>query len=451
MNEIGKNNDELDGLVNDLNNDRTASTMPAFLERAARGEVPVASSESREKEDRPDTQAFTQEDEPAVPEQKSNELAGNFFAEGVASVKEMSAARRAHAEARDELGRLEYTISERECELEHRRDVETRYESIVSSESSRLQDASAAKRAAEQRIEELAGEISQAKKKLDDMRDVDATTERRLKSALEAAEDKEKSARESGRRLQRRVDDAKHNLERAKQEREEGVVAAQKAIESAAALLDTLNNEFADLQRTPSVNPAEYSVRSAQLDGEIADAADALRLAQEDLPRVQYETQAAVDAAVVAVGEAERPIASAKASFEAVAAAADEARDAYGTAKDEAEARQKEQRRVISTLEKASKEQQRVATEQQEIIDASQALIDEANDIHAHPEATEALARALEADRAERLEREGEIEELAATEHAVRERTRNSRIRFMVFVAAVALAIILVVWLVFLR
>lgn len=427
------------------------SSMPPFLERTRNASTDMdgmGSPDVPEGTLAPGDQPEVPDEEPLEGDHALGAAVGGFFAEGVAGVKEMNAARRAHAQARDGLERLGITIAERERELEHRRDIEARYGDIIAEETDRRDDAVTAKQVAEQRIAELSGEIAQARKTLEGMREADSTTERRLKSALEAAEDKEKSAREQGRRLQRRLDDAKHNLDQAKTEREEGIAAAQKAIESADSLLATLNREFADLQRTPSANPAEYSVRTSQLEIEISDAIDALHLAQDDLPRVQRETQAAVEAAVAAVKEAERPIEPAKASFEAIAAAADDARDAYGTAKDETEARQKEQRRVISALEKQSKEQQRIVKEQQEVIDAAQAAMDEADDIHAHPEATEALARALEADRSERLERTAEVEELAAAEHAVRERTRDSRTRLALFAAGMVLAIILfIVWL----
>lgn len=372
---------------------------------------------------------------------------GKFFAEGVAGMKEMNSAHRAHAEARDELERLESTIRSREQELDHRRDIEARYPSIVEAETARKAKAEAVRAEAEARQDELRREIGQLKEKLEAMKEADATVERRLKSALDAAEDKEKSARESGKRLQRRLDDATRNLDRARKEREEGVAAAQQAIASAQALLDTLNGELADLQRTPSANPAEYSVRMGELQTEISDAAAALRQAQDDLPRIQYETQTAIDAAAAAVAEAEKPIAPAREAFNAVLAEADAARDAYGTAKDEAEARQKDLRKQISEVEKAVKEQMRAAEEAQGNAEAAQAAIDEANDIHAHPEATESLVGALESDRAERIELVAEVEQLAAAERDVRVRTRGSRMKLITFFAGVALVVILMlVW-----
>lgn len=339
-----------------------------------------------------------------------------LFSEGMASMKEVNAAHRAHTEARNELDRLDATIASRELELDHRRDVESRYDEIIRSETERKNRAEQERAEAEQRRAEIASRVDELKKQLDAMRDQDATTERRLKSALEAAEDKERSSRESGRRLQRRLDDAQENLERTVKEREEGIAAAEQAVKSAEAHLSTLNSEYAEIQRNPSANPAGYSVRKRELEIEISDAAEALRNAKGDVPRIESEMQAAIEEARASVKEAERPITQAKEAFNAIAAEADRARDAYSEAKEDAEKRQKSLRGKISEHEKEAREQERAAQTAQQDANEAQATLDEANDIHAHPEATISLANALEADRAEREERMREVEELASAE-----------------------------------
>ena len=367
---------------------------------------------------------------------------GSFFSEGVASVREMNAARRAHAEAREALEQLDRRIEEQTAELEHRRDIENRFGAIIEEETARQDAAVSSKAAAETKAAELQQQADAIRTKLDNMKEEDGTTEKRLRAALEAAEAKEESSRESGSRLQRRLDDARNNLEKAESERTEGVAAAQRAIESAKAHLTALNAELAEVQRNPSANSAEYSVRSADLQNQISDAAADLRLAQEDLPRVDAETQAAITAAHAAVATAEKPIGAAKKAYAADSAEADRAREAFDTAKKDADARQKELRRQISDTEKAIKEQERAAQDAQDEADAAQTALDEANDIHAHPEVTEALERAIAADQAEREHRAVKVEELASAERDVRERTRGSRTKFLGFIALVVAFIV---------
>lgn len=370
---------------------------------------------------------------------------GALFAEGVSSMKEMGAAHRAHAEARGELDKLDDSISSQKRELEHRRDVEARFDEIVREETEREREALREESEAEALRARTSEEVAALKGELESMREKDSATERRLKSALEAAEDKERSSRESGRRLQRRLDDATSNLERTMREREEGIAAARKAVKSAEAHLTTLNEEYADIQRNPSANSAGYSVRKRELETEISDAMEGVRTAREDVPRIERETQEAVEAARKAVAEAERPISAAREAFNAVVAAADRARDEYGTAKEDAEKRQKALRSTISEREKSAKTQERSAREAKERADRARAALDEAAHIHAHPEETEELARRLEMDRLERVRKASEVEELAAVERDVRARTRGARARLAAAVIGVALMVILMI------
>jgi len=369
-----------------------------------------------------------------------------LFSEGVASMKAMSSARRAHAEARDELERLQNTIAAREAELEHRRNIEANYDEIIERERARKSDAEQAAEDLKAQRDATADRVSQLKRKLEQMREEDTTTEKRLKVTLDAATDKEQSARESGRRLQNRLDDAKSDLERLNEERRASLIASEQAIASAEKRLATLNAEYAELQRNPSANSAEYSVRTRELEFEISDAAAALRSAREDLPQTDRETQRAIDEAIAAVAAAEKPIAAAKTAFDEAAAASDKARDAYSEAKEAAEARQKELRKRIGDEEKSLKSQDRSITDKLDEASAAQAVIDEAEDVIAHPEVTEAIAHALEADRAEHGDRVVEVEELANTERDVREQTRASRIRFIAAITGIALLAILAIW-----
>lgn len=387
--------------------------------------------------------------EPTEPEgTEAVETSGpsGLFSEGVASMKAMSSARRAHAEARDELERLQNTIAAREAELEHRRDIEANYDEIIERERARKSDAEQAAEDLKAQRDATAERVSQLKRKLEQMREEDTTTEKRLKVTLDAATDKEQSARESGRRLQNRLDDAKSDLERLNEERRAGLIASEQAIASAEKRLATLNAEYAELQRNPSANSAEYSVRTRELEFEISDAAAALRSAREDLPQTDRETQRAIDEAIAAVAAAEKPIATAKTAFDEAAAASDKARDAYSDAKEAAEARQKELRKRIGDEEKSLKSQDRSITDKLDEASVAQAVIDEAEDVIAHPEVTEAIAHALEADRAEHGDRVAEVEELANTERDVCEQTRASRIRFIAAITGIALLAILAIW-----
>lgn len=377
---------------------------------------------------------------------------GAFITEGVGAVRQVSAAKRAHASAREELEQLEQTILEQQDELAHRRDIEERYSQIIEEESARQDQAILNIAQAKAAQDSIRAAVDALKEKLAAVREADAQTEKRLKAAVDAAEGKEASSRESGTRLQRRLDDAKKSLEKAKTEREVAIDAAQRAIDTAAARLATLREEFAEVQRNPSANSAAYSVRSNELQLEISDAAEELRQAQHALPVITEEVERSLATARAMVEEAKKPIDAAKRAHREVTNEADEARDALDTANNAAAERQRELRDQIAAQEKAIKEQDRLIAGEQAEADDAQAVMDEANDIHAHPEITEALEADLERNRAERAEQASEVQELADAERDVRQRTHDSRVRFMGAIgigAAIVLALIVLAWFIF--
>lgn len=375
-------------------------------------------------------------------EQSAAQAVGAFLSAGADAVRQVSAAKRAHDTARGELEELDRSIAAHEEELDHRRDIANRYQQIVEDETARQDAALAAASEARTRQDAVRAQITQLKERLQQAKEEDAQTEKRYRAAVDAAEAKELSSRESGSRLQRRLDDAKKNLTQAENEKTSGIQTAQQAVESANARLDTLRDEFVEVQRNPSANSAAYSVRTTELQNEIADATDELRRAKAELPRIQAEVERNLTSARAMVAEAQKPIDDAKKAFRAVTAEADKARDELDRVRREASARQRELRDQIADQEKAAREQEKRAEEAQAEADDARAALDEATDIHEHPEVTEGLNAHLEELHRRRDEKLGQVEHLAATEQDIRERTRGSRYQF---IAAVAGAIALVV------
>lgn len=369
---------------------------------------------------------------------------GSFFSEGAAAVREMNAARKAHAEAREQLETIERTIADEEAELAHRRDVAVRFDAIIAEQTNRLAAAQEAEKTAQHEQTTIQAAIDSLKEELERIKADDAQTEKRLKATLDAAEAKEASAREAGQRLQRRLDDAERNVKKCEEDRSRGIAAAQEAVESAKARLATLREEFTEVQRNPSANSAAYSVRATELEAEISDATHELKLAEQSLPTTTEELERALNTAKALLAEAKKPIDAAKQEFAAIRAAADDARDTYQEAKEAAAERQRSARDNIAEQEKAKRAQAEAEEAARDEAADAQSLIDEANDIHAHPEITEAIAGRLEADRAEQQELTAEVAQLAAAEQDVRDRTRGSRLRFVAVIAAIVVVIALI-------
>lgn len=372
---------------------------------------------------------------------------GAFIAQGASAMREMNAAKKALADARAHLAELEQRIADQGEELKTRQDIAGRYDQIVAEQRQTIDTAQKAAAAAEIGRDTHAARATELKAQLEQIKEEDDATERRLKAALDAVEAREASSRETGNRLVRRLEDSKRIRDKVQAERDAGVAAAQQTVDATRAQLETLRREYAELQRNPSANPANYTVRTSELSMQISDTADALRKAEEDVPHITADLEHSLAAAEHAVEQAQAPIADARRAHQAVTAEADAARDELQTAKAAAATRQRELREKIAVEDKARREQEQAIANAQADVAHAQSIIEQATEVHDHPEITESLAGSLARDKAEHAETEREVAQLEAAEDDVRERTRDSRIKFtgaIVCIIAVILVIVLI-------
>lgn len=374
---------------------------------------------------------------------------GTFIAQGASAMREMNAAKKALADARAHLAELEQRIADQAEELETRQDIAGRYDQIVADQRQAIATAQKTAAAAEIDRDAHAAKATKLKGQFEQMKTEDDATELRLKAALDAVEAREASSRETGNRLVRRLEDSKRIRDKVKAERDAGIAAAQQTVDATRAQLETLRHEYAELQRNPSANPANYTVRTSELSMQISDTADALRKAEEDVPRITADLEHSLAAAEQAVEQAQAPIADAKRAHQAVTAEADAARDELQTAKTAAATRQRELREKITAEDKARRDQEQTIANAQADAAHAQSIIEQATEVHDHPESTESLAGSLARDKAEHAEIEREVAQLEATEDAVRERTRDSRIKFTGAIVCIvaAILVIIAIWL----
>ena len=370
---------------------------------------------------------------------------GAFIAQGASAMREMNAAKKALADARAHLAELEQRIADQGEELETRQDIAGRYDQIVAEQRQTIETAQKAAETAEIGRDTHAAKATELKAQLEQMKEEDDATERRLKAALDAVEAREASSRETGNRLVRRLEDSKRIRDKVQAERDAGVAAVQQTVDATRAQLETLRHEYAELQRNPSANPANYTVRTSELSMQISDTADALRKAEEDVPHITADLEHSLAAAEHAVEQAQAPIADAKRAHQAVTAEADAARDELQTAKAAAATRQRELREKIAVEDKARREQEQAIANAQADVAHAQSIIEQATEVHDHPEITESLAGSLARDKAEHAETEREVAQLEAAEDDVRERTRDSRVKFTGAIVCIVAAILVIV------
>lgn len=374
---------------------------------------------------------------------------GTFIAQGASAMREMNAAKKALADARAHLAELEQRIADQAEELETRQDIAGRYDQIVADQRQAIATAQKTAAAAEIDRDAHAAKATELKGQFEQMKTEDDATELRLKAALDAVEAREASSRETGNRLVRRLEDSMRIRDKVQAERDAGIAAARQTADATRAQLETLRREYAELQRNPSANPANYTVRTSELSMQISDTADALRKAEEDIPRVTADLEHSLAAAEQAVEQAQAPIADAKRAHQAVTAEADAARDELQSAKTAAATRQRELREKIATQDKARREQEQAIANARADAAHAQSIIEQATEVHDHPEITESLAGSLARDKAEHTETEREVAQLEAAEDDVRKRTRDSRIKFTGAIACIiaAILVIIAIWL----
>ena len=332
---------------------------------------------------------------------------GTFIAQGASAMREMNAAKKALADARAHLAELEQHIADQAEELETRQDIAGRYDQIVADQRQAIATAQKTAAAAEIDRDAHAAKVTELKGQLEQMKAEDDATELRLKAALDAVEAREASSRETGNRLVRRLEDSKRIRDKVQAERDAGIAAAQQTVDATRAQLETLRREYAELQRNPSANPANYTVRTSELSMQISDTADALH--------------------------------------QAVTTEADAARDELQSAKTAAATRQRELREKVAAEDKARREQEQAIANAQADAAHAQSIIEQATEVHDHPEITESLAGSLARDKAEHAETEREVAQLEAAEDDVRERTRDSRIKFTGAIVCIIAAILVII------
>ena len=189
---------------------------------------------------------------------------GTFIAQGASAMREMNAAKKALSDARAHLTELEQRIADQAEELETRQDIAGRYDQIVADQRQAIATAQKTAAAAEIDRDAHAAKATELKGQLEQMKTEDDATELRLKAALDAVEAREASSRETGNRLVRRLEDSKRIRDKVKTERDAGIAAAQQTVDATRAQLETLRHEYAELQRNPSANPANYTVHRAR-------------------------------------------------------------------------------------------------------------------------------------------------------------------------------------------
>lgn len=360
--------------------------------------------------------------------------------EGVSAMRELSAARRAHATAFKELESLERDATQLEQQLEHRREVEDNYEQIVELQTQETEDAARTLEQARVRRVSLESQLEGKKNELTRLKDANEQKVAPSRKLMEQAKGALTKAERAQAEALRALKGAQAQANEAQANRDSKLQAAKRSADSASAKLARQQDQLAEMRRDPSTGAKALSQASSA----VAAALAQLENARENVTRVTQETSQAVQIAQTHLYTQRKSLEETEADLKEAREREEELRGAYDVKRSKADEQEADVSSKISALKDAVEQARDDEASARGRGDAARAALEEANDIHAHPELTDELARRSEASRAQADEQRKLVERLASEEHMVRERTEHTRKIFYALVAAAVVIVLLV-------
>lgn len=364
--------------------------------------------------------------------------------DGLSAVRAVSAAKRAHASARDMLGQLEAEAAELAGELAHRREVEANYEGIIELQNKELVEADQALSDASAKKSELEAEHEKAAVTLTQLKEAN---ERKLSPAREAAtaardamDKAEQAAREARRALKR----AQAQADDAQRSQDSRVQAAQRELDVATQRHQRAQEKLTELRRDPSAGAKDLTEKS----GEVAAALAQVEKAKAAVQRASAETSQSVEVAQTHLYTQRQSLDVLEGDLAEAQDEETSKRKAYESLKAQTDAAEKEAADALAKIAANVKDAEAEVTGARGRITAANALIEEANDIHAHPEATDALAAKVSEAEASVEAQRAEVSSLEREETELRESTQKARTTFYGIIAAAALVVVVIILLV---
>lgn len=379
--------------------------------------------------------------EASAPEDVVDLSGGKGMGAGLNAMREVQQAKRAHAEARDKLARLQAEIDSDNRTLEHRLQIANNYESILSEmhdvidqAQRNLQELDRAIDGSNQRIEELSKELA----------DLKAAHERDLKPYKELAEASDKRANNDAsayRNARKAAQSAEKRVKDLTKQRDRNISQARKDADNASEQIDRLQSRLAKLNADPVANAEEI----AKLTQEIQTQSGQQERANARAQALPTSTRADIDAAQNLLNQARATLDQTKKANDVSKRDAQAKQDEYKKLKTQFRQEENALDDEIVEIQKQLRALQHQANDETNDIQTAQAAIQEAEDIHSNPEITEHLANKVADNSAAADVQRQQVDALAQNEVMVRKRTKQARIRaiaIIILLAIVAMAII---------
>ena len=299
------------------------------------GTEPADDSEENDEPAEPATEPVT---EPVSPQQRIIDTAQRAaqagtasVTEGVSAVRELSAARRAHATAFKELETLERDTKRLAEQLEHRRDVESNYERIVEVQTAEIEDAGRALERARVRRANLESQLEGKNNELKRLKEANSQKMAPSRKLMEQAKDALAKAERAQAEARRALKNAQAQADEATASRDSKLQAAKRAADTASAKLARQQDQLTEMRRNPSAGAKGLSQASSS----VAAALAQLENARENVARVNQETGQAVQIAQTHLYTQRKSLEEAETDLAQARAREEELRGAYDAKRSE--------------------------------------------------------------------------------------------------------------------
>lgn len=361
--------------------------------------------------------------------------------EGIAAFKSVREASQLHSSARDTLRQMREQLDDDMAVLEHRIDIEQRYPQIIAEQTAERDEAASLSSASLRRADELDLERESIEQQLATMKQ---EHEEQLRPYRNLAESSRGRADDMARALadaKRAAKSAEQALSDATKRREQRIATANRAVDNAQERMRKVQAELDAMQDDPKASPAAVS----RLQNEVVAEKAHIDSARADVTTVTEEARQAVETAQQRLFDQRSLLDQAEREAEATKREATERRSEYDKLLKEAQ----DQERALSDQikeHKAEAERQRKAHQEAEArVAAAQALLDEAEQIHATPQETIDLRDRIARQQTDVDVQQDEVDALAESERTVRKGTFRQRLILVLAIVAVVTIIVAII------
>lgn len=373
--------------------------------------------------------------------------AGKSIAGGFSAMRQVRQASKLRANAQSDLRDIELGLEEDRSLLVHREDVERNYEEIVLTQTGEIDAAQAEVNEAAQGLEEQQAEKKRLEDELRRMRERHEQKLRPYRNLMDSSRGRSDDAAKALANARRAVKSAESAVNDATKRRSQRISAAHRAVDNAKERLSAVQAEYDALM----ADGATDSSAVAKVEGELQAEAANLQTKHAEVTQVTEEAQSSVDQAQQNLWALQRELSAAEKVAETAKEEATTHKDEYDGLFKEAQAKERAHEEAIKSCDSRIRDLSKTKANAETRVSEAQAVLDEANEIHAHPETTEGLRQRIANEEDDLMEARAELEELTISERELRRSTRGARTIFIVVTVLVVLLIAVLVWFFLLR